>query len=102
MSDNNTIQMLRAVVENAGGLEPQHRRAILQAISGSPAKGRQITAREAVEILGITRVTLFAWAKAGRVTPIRRSPRSIRYDLSEIQRLASEGDAQLCHSRKEA
>ncbi len=92
---NPEITMIKAVVESATTLPPQHRRRILAALLGEPEKSRLITSKEACEILGISKPTLSDWAKKGRITPIRRSARSIRYAAAEVERLAREGDPRL-------
>ncbi len=49
------------------------------------------TAKQAAEILGTCSRTVFRYARTGRLTAIRQSPRRIRFDLDQATRLATEG-----------
>ena len=57
-----------------------------------PQKRDLITSKEACSILGgITRMTLFHWTKKGILHPVRYSTKSMRYDRSEVEKIANVG-----------
>lgn len=63
--------------------------AIISAAKGSDKpRPRPISPREACEVLGVCRRSLTRYANRGALTPIRLSPRKIRYDLNEVEALA--------------
>jgi hypothetical protein len=64
--------------------------AIIAAARGK-AKTRPGTIRQAAEILGAHPRTIQRYAKAGLLHAIRISPRRIRYDLLEVEKLATAG-----------
>ncbi|MEI6970360.1 MAG: helix-turn-helix domain-containing protein [bacterium] len=79
-------QLIDAVIQ----APPSRREAILQAALGKdqPRPGK---IAEAAAILHTCKKTIERYGKAGLLTPIRISPRCIRYDLSEVERLATRG-----------
>ena len=56
-----------------------------------PRRRRLGTVRQAAEILGVHRRTIQRYAREGNLTAIYQSRRRVRYDLDEVERLASEG-----------
>lgn len=54
-----------------------------------------ITAKRAMEILGVSAVTFYTYIEQGKVQQIRQSPRKIRYDLDKIECLKNYGVPQL-------
>ncbi len=69
---------------------PDRYAAIISAAKGD-ARRRPILPRFAAEILGVHRRTLQRYERAGLLHPIRISPHKIRYDASELERLAERG-----------
>ena len=69
---------------------PERRQAILNAARGieRPRPGK---ISEAALILGTCRKTVERYGKTGLLTRIRISPRCIRYDLNQVERLATKG-----------
>src|SRR5579875_2159851 len=49
--------------------------------------GRQLTAREAAEVLGVKPSTLYAYVSRGRLTRLR-TPEGSRFDAADVERLA--------------
>jgi len=45
------------------------------------------TVREAVAFLGVSRKTLYAWERLGRISPIRPFPRMVRYSWEALYQL---------------
>ena len=64
--------------------------AILQAARGTE-KPRPGTVRQAANILGAHPRTVARYARAGMLHTIRISPRRVRFDLNEVERLATRG-----------
>ncbi len=69
---------------------PDIRAAMLQTATGTERK-RPGTIREAAEILGVHKRTVQRLARRGLLHPIRITPRCIRWDLAEVERLATQG-----------
>ena len=65
--------------------------ALLQGSGKSLEKPRPITARHAGEILDCCTRTVYRYAAAGHLDLIRHSPRRIRFDRRQVERLAFEG-----------
>ena len=66
---------------------PEKIAAAMKALNGTPRR-KSILPREACEILGVCRATLLRYEREGKLTPIRISPRKMRYDLNEVEALA--------------
>ena len=71
---------------------PERRDAILAAARGVD-RPRPGNVRQAAEILGAHPRTVQRYERAGLLHAIRISPRRIRYDLNEVERLATTGAA---------
>jgi len=69
---------------------PERREAILQAAKGKD-RPRPGTIREAAEILKSCPRTVERYASRGLLHAIRITPRRVRYDLNEVERLAIAG-----------
>ncbi len=69
---------------------PERRDAILQAARGKN-RPRPGTIRQAAEILGVHPRTVQRYADAGLLHPIRITPRRIRWNLNEVEDLATRG-----------
>lgn len=92
-----TKEVIMAAVTHDGYVTAPERERILRVLSGTfnepqPPKLQLVTSREACEILGgISKVTLWSYAKLGRLHPIHRGLRNVRYDRAEVERLAYQG-----------
>lgn len=70
---------------------PDKHAAILRAATADPGKVKLGNIREAAEIGGVNPRTIERYAKKGLLTARRVSPRLVRYDLGEVERLFSQG-----------
>ncbi len=50
---------------------------------------RYVTAKQAAKMLGVHPITLYRWAKEGKIKYVRTPSGRLRYPLSEIERLKS-------------
>ena len=86
---------LRSAIElalQAAHATPDERRQVFAALSANvPAHDNLITSKTAAAELDCCTTTLFRWEAAGKIQAIRRSKRSIRWRLSEIQKLKANG-----------
>jgi len=81
-----TAQLIDTVLQ----APPERRDAILAAARGAD-KPRPGTIRQAAEILECDPRTVSRYAARGLLRPIRISPRRTRYDLNQVERLATRG-----------
>lgn len=72
--------------------EERHQ-AIIAAATGTPDRPRPGTIRQAAEIGCCDPRTIARYAQRGLLTPIRITPRRVRYDLSQVERLFTQGAA---------
>lgn len=70
-------------------------KAIHALIFRGDRKPRMGTRKEAMEILGVSIATMGRYVRAGKITPIRLSPKKVRFDLNEIEWFAENGDKSL-------
>lgn len=70
---------------------PEQRRAIIRACQRQHLRRKLGTVRQAADILQVHPRTVQRYERAGLLTAVRYSPRRIRYDLDQVQRLADEG-----------
>ena len=70
---------------------PQDRWPHIIAAAKGEGKACPITKRKAADIIGCHPRTLDRYATAGILHVIRISPRKIRFNLHEVERLATEG-----------
>ena len=66
---------------------------VLNALKRNPDKRRLGTVRAAAEILSCHPRTVHRYARRGLLHPVKITCRRIRFDLNEVERLASEGAA---------
>lgn len=92
-----TKEVIVAAITHDGGVTGPERERMLMVLNGTfheppPPKLQLVTSREACDILGgISKVTLWNYAKLGRLHPIHRRLRNVRYDRAEVERLAYQG-----------
>ena len=83
---------LRAAIElalRAANATPDERRQVFA--TDTPAAEKLLTSKAASSELDCCVATLFRYEAAGKLHAIRRSKRSIRWRLSEIQKLKANG-----------
>lgn len=87
------LTCLRLLIESDASITPEHRREILKVCSRDPSRKRRRlgTIREVAELLTCCPRTVERYAKNGLLTPIRYSPRKIRYDMDEVEALMGKG-----------
>lgn len=86
-----TVATIKTIAENDPESTPEQIKSILGACKAPIARRKLITAGRAMEILEISRPTLREYARAGKLSEVRMSPRKVRFDLAEIERLAYNG-----------
>ena len=87
-------EIIKAAIDSDPTATPQERRRILAALKepDTNRKPRLITRKQACEILGgCSTKTISRYVKRGLIREIRFTARRIRFDESEILRLAREG-----------
>lgn len=67
---------------------PERYQAVLAAASGTP-KPKPIQPKQAAEILGVCRRSLLRFEREGKLHRIQVSTRKIRYNLHEVEALAT-------------
>ena len=78
------------LIEAVINASPERRAAILAAARGTD-RPRPGTIREAATILGTCPRTVERYANRGLLHAIRITPRRVRYDLNEVEHLATAG-----------
>ena len=86
-----TIELIKNVLMGDETLSPEMRDYIMRATQKSVPKRKLLTAKEAQEVLGISRVTLREYARRGVLSQINISSRKVRFDEQEVYRLAYSG-----------
>ena len=79
-------ELLAAVLQ----APPDRTQSIINAALGKD-RPRPGTIRQAAEILGSSTRTVERYARRGLLRTIRLSPRRIRFDLNEVEKLSIEG-----------
>lgn len=83
-----TIALLKTVLSGDDTITPEHMDAILKACQKPAPRRKLISARQAMEILDISRPTLREYVKRGALSQINLSLRKVRFDAEEVNRLA--------------
>lgn len=87
-----TIEVIRSILIADGSLAQDKIESVLRNLRQATAPHRHlIGARQAMEILGVSRPTLRAYVKQGFISQIGFSSRKVRFDEDEIRRFASNG-----------
>ena len=89
-----TVETMAILLSADCEVTQEQREAILAACRAPPARRRVGTVREAAEILACHPGSVKRYAARGLLTPIRITCRRVRYDLGEVERLATQGAAQ--------
>lgn len=87
MTENNQLAQL---IERFQTAPPEVRAAMLRTATGTGRK-RPGTLRQAAEILNVHPRTVQRLARRGMLEPIRISARMVRWDLNEVEKLATQG-----------
>lgn len=76
-------------VYRLANLEPERTARILAAAEGEkkPVVEKLLTTKQVAEILGCCVASVLRYAKRGRLHPVRRSKRLIRWRQSEVDRM---------------
>jgi hypothetical protein len=82
-----TAQLIETVLQ----APPERQAAIIAAAAGGTPKARPGTIRQAAEIGACNPRTIQRYADQGLLHPIRISPRRVRFDLNEVERLFTMG-----------
>jgi len=88
-----TLNLIKNVLSTDETILPEDAREVLNQLkaSGVDKKPRPGTIKEAAKILEVHPVTVRRYAQAGLLTPIRITCRKVRYDLNEVEELATSG-----------
>ena len=86
-----TIELIRNVLMGDETVPPEMMDYILKAAQKAVPRRKLMTAKEAQEVLGISRVTLRDYARKGALSQINISSRKVRFDEQEVYRLAYSG-----------
>ena len=95
-----TIDVVRSILAADETVSKDKLESVLRNLRQTTAPHRHlIGARQAMEILGVSRPTLRAYVKQGIIEQIAFSSRKIRFDEDEIRRFASNGAPNLPRPR---
>ncbi len=86
-----TFTTLHTILKADSSVPDEQRDTILKACRQAAPRKRLGTVREAAAILAVHPRTLQRWGRRGLLTPVRITPRRQRWDLDEVERLATEG-----------
>jgi len=87
-----TIARIRAILKADTTVTEEQAKSILRCCKRTDVpRHLLINAREAMAILGVTRPTLRAYVKQGRLNQINISSRKVRFDADEVRHFASNG-----------
>ncbi len=92
-----TIDLIESLLTSDETVSPEVRDAILRAARAIVPKRKLINAKEAQEILGISRVTLREYVRRGLLEQVCFSSRKVRFDELAVRRLAYNGISG-CHA----
>ena len=90
-----TIDVVRSILAADETVSKDKLESVLRNLRQTTASHRHlIGARQAMEILGVSRPTLRSYMKRGFITQIAFSSRKVRFDEDEIRRFADNGAPQ--------
>lgn len=87
-----TLDVLTTILKADETVTPEEIAAILSACRSPQKKRKLLTAKQAMEILDVSRPTLRNYAKSGLVEQVNISSRKVRFDEASVNRLANLGD----------
>ena len=88
---DSTLELISTVLTSDETVTKDHADSILRLCRQPVVRRKLIGAREAMEILKISRPTLRAYVKGGSLTQINFSTRKVRFDEAEVRHLACSG-----------
>jgi len=95
-----TIDVVRSILAADETVSKDKLESVLRNLRQATVPHRHlIGARQAMDILGVSRPTLRSYMKHGFITQIAFSSRKVRFDEDEIRRFASNGAPNLPPSR---
>lgn len=83
--------MIRTILSGDETVTGEHAESIIRSCKQPVVRRHLISAKKAMEILGISRPTLRAYVVCGYLTQINLSPRKIRFDEDEVLHFANTG-----------
>lgn len=83
-----TMAIVRAALDSDETVTDAERMALLR---NQPVRKKVLNARQAMDILKVSRNSLRAYVRAGKLDEIRLSARKIRFPEEQVCRLAYEG-----------
>ncbi|MBQ9367729.1 MAG: helix-turn-helix domain-containing protein [Victivallales bacterium] len=86
-----TSDLIASLLQSDETVTPEIRDYILRAMRQATPKRKLITAKGAMEVLGVSRPTLREYVKRGVLEQINISSRKVRFDEEEVSRLAYNG-----------
>ena len=89
MITNATETIIKTALAADQQATPEEKKQILASLT--PKHEKMLTTREVCDILGITRRTLFAYVKAGKLSAVQYSPRKLRYSQTEVMEFSKIG-----------
>lgn len=89
--EQNVISMVERLLLTDRSVTDDQRKAVLAACQSGYRKRKLVTAKEAMKMLQISRPTLRQWCREGKLSQVVYSPRKIRFDSGEIERLMFNG-----------
>ena len=93
MLSEKTIGFIRQILNGDSDVTQPEKEQIMKACKSRP-KRNLISAKAAMEMLQVSRPTLREYVKQGKLRQINLSARKVRFDLNEIEQLASYGEVQ--------
>lgn len=86
-----TKKIITAALEADDAITHEEMKAFMNLLEGTPASSILITRKEACKILGICKTTFWSYVQQGKLHPIHRSKRLVRYNKAEVEELAYRG-----------
>lgn len=86
-----TKTIITAALEADEAITPEEKTAFMRLLAGIPDGTILVSPKEACEILGISKGTLWSYVKQEKLHAIHRSKRVIRFNKAEVEKLAYKG-----------
>lgn len=78
--------IIMAVLDSDPSMTPEQRKRVLDALKAPQSEQPQTMSRKDVsKIFGVHPGSLKRWEKAGKITPLKITARTVRYDAREIR-----------------